>query len=187
MTIDWRATTSNHIWGVLQLATLGEENTVRFDHDIHQRAFEQVEQYLSELFDDPYLDPETHHFYVQYGSTVLELFVEAYGPDEAIVTIDAYCVQGVEPEAELLSGLMELNHHLPVGAFSVIGRDVFFSHTLFGTSLDREGLLRALEAVATVSDDYDDRISVKYGGQTALDRIRDTGGRAKRKKSTELG
>lgn len=172
---------------MLQLAPPGEEKAVSFEHDIHERAFEQVQQYLSELFEEPYLDPETQHFYVRYGSTVLELFVEAYGPEEAIVTIDAYCVQGVDPAGDLLAGLMELNHHLPVGAFSVIGRDVFFSHTLFGASLDREGLLRALEAVATVSDDYDDRISAKYGGQTALDRIRDTGGRAKRKRSTELG
>ena len=62
----------------------------------------------------------------------------------------------------------------------MVGKDVFFSHTLFGKSLERNNLLGAIAAVANISDDYDDRIVDKYGGQTALDRIRDTGGRRKR-------
>jgi hypothetical protein len=35
--------------------------------------------------------------------------------------------------------------------------------------------------VANIADDYDDRIVAKYGGQTALQRMRDAGGRRRRR------
>jgi len=151
-----------------------------FAHEHHQQTHARVSEFLAELFEEPYLDPDNAHFYVGYGSTVLEVSVEPYGPEETIVEVTAYCVQGVERTENLLLGLLELNHELPVGAFSLVGKDVFFSFTLFGRALERSNLLGAIAAVANVSDDYDDRIVDKYGGQTALDRIRDTGGRRKR-------
>jgi len=153
---------------------------MEFAHEDHQTTHSKVQEFLGELFEEPYLDPDNAHFYVGYGSTVLEISVEPYGPEETIVEVTAYCVQGVERTENLLLGLLELNHELPVGAFSLVGKDVFFSHTLFGKSLERNNLLGAIAAVANISDDYDDRIVDKYGGQTALDRIRDTGGRRKR-------
>jgi hypothetical protein len=38
-----------------------------------------------------------------------------------------------------------------------------------------------LDDVAGIADEYDDRLCARYGGQTALERIRDTGGRVKRR------
>ncbi len=153
---------------------------MEFEHPHHEETHTKIREYLAELFDDPYLDEENGHFYVGYGSTVLEISVEPYGPEETTVEVTAYCVQGVKREEKLLLGLLELNHKLPVGAFSLLGEDIFFSHAIFGRELDRKNLLGAIAAVANVSDEYDDRIVTKYGGQTALDRIRDTGGRKKR-------
>ena len=143
-------------------------------------TLQRVGEYLSELFEDPFLDPENDHYYVGYGSTVLEVSVEPYGPEETIVRITAYCVQDVEMKGELATGLLELNHELPFGAFELVGGDIFCSHALFGRGLNRASLLGAIAAVATTSDDYDDRIVAKYGGNTALDLIRDTGGRKQR-------
>jgi hypothetical protein len=34
--------------------------------------------------------------------------------------------------------------------------------------------------IATLADDYDDRIVARFGGQTALEKIQDTGGRRQR-------
>jgi hypothetical protein len=155
-----------------------------FEHDTHRQTHERVEEYLAELFEDPQMDPDNGHFYVRYGSTVLEIAVGPYGPEEAMVMVMAYCVQGANLEEELLLGMLELNHHMPFGAFSLVGQDIFFSHSLFGRSLQRSNLLGAIAAVAEVSDDYDDRIVAKYGGQTALQRIRDTGGRRQRQASS---
>jgi hypothetical protein len=160
---------------------------MNFEHDVHRRTHELVQEYLGELFEDPYLDAERGHFYVSYGSTVLEIAVDPYGPEEAFVTVMAYCVQGARLEENLLLGLLELNHHLPFGAFSVVGSDIFFSYSLFGRNLHRTQLLGAIAAVANISDEYDDRIVGKYGGQTALQRIRDTGGRRGRTSQTAAG
>ena len=151
-----------------------------FEHAVQEETFHKVKEYLGELFEEPYHDPENDHFYVRYGTTVLEISVEPYGPEEAIVTIMSYCVQDVEMEEDLLLGLLELNHQLLCGSFSVVGNDIFFAHSLFGSSLEPRDLLRAITSVATLADDYDDRIVARYGGQTALEKIQDTGGWKKR-------
>ncbi|HWN40759.1 MAG TPA: YbjN domain-containing protein [Thermoanaerobaculia bacterium] len=151
-----------------------------FEHSIQEETFGKVKEYLGELFEEPYHDPENNHFYVRYGTTVLEISVEPYGPEEAMVTIMSYCVQDVEVEDDLLLGLLELNHQLLCGSFSVVGNDIFFAHSLFGSSLEPRDLLRAITSVATLADDYDDRIVARYGGQTALEKIQDTGGWRKR-------
>jgi type III secretion system-like peptide-binding chaperone len=151
-----------------------------FETALQEETFHKLKEYLSELFDEPYYDPENNHFYVRYGTTVLEISVEPYGEEESVVGIMSYCVQDVEVEEELLVGLLELNHQLTCGHFSLVGTDIFFAHTLFGKNLDARDLLRAITAVATLADDYDDRIVQRYGGQTALERIQDTGGRRRR-------
>ena len=154
-----------------------------FEHAVHRETHARVREYLHELFDQPHEDADDGHFYVTFGSTVLEVSVDPYGPEDAAVLISSYCVQGVTVENTLLRGLLELNHQLPFGAFSLVGDDIFFSYALFGSALDRTNLLGALAAVATLADDYDDRIAERFGGQTALDRIRDTGGRKRRRRS----
>ena len=51
---------------------------MQFENDHHRETHEKVEQYLGELFEDTTYDPENGHFYVGYGSTVLEISVEAW-------------------------------------------------------------------------------------------------------------
>lgn len=152
----------------------------------YQQTFDKLREYLGELFEDVFHDPENDHFYVRYGTTVLEISVEPYGTEETIVIIMSYCVQGVEVEESLLVGLLQLNHQITCGSFSLVGTDIFFAHSLFGQSLEPRDLLRAITAVAEVADDYDDRIVARYGGQTALERIQDTGGRRKRSDETDV-
>jgi len=150
------------------------------EHLVQQETFTKVKEYLGEFFEEPYHDPENNHFYVRYGTTVLEISVEPYGSEEAIVTVMSYCVQDVEMEEDLLLGLLELNHQLLCGSFSVVGNDIFFAHSLFGSTLEPRDLLRVITSVANLADDYDDRIVARYGGQTALEKIQDTGGWRKR-------
>jgi hypothetical protein len=147
-----------------------------FANSVHEATQSKLQRYLEELFENAYQDPASRHFYVRYGTTVLEISNEPYGPEECVVTIMAHCVQGTTLEESLLTSLLELNHDIPFGAFSLVGNDLYFSHSLFGRTLSRDNLLNAVEAVATFSDDYDDRIVAGYGGKTALDRIRDVGG-----------
>lgn len=154
---------------------------MQFENDNQATTYENVKIYLSELFDeDVYSEDDSGHFYVRYGSTVMEISVDPYGPEEVMVVVMAYCVQGVDVDEDLAFGLLELNHTLPFGAFSLVGSDIFFSYAVFGRTLERSNLLNAIAAVATISDDYDDRIVNRYGGERALDLIRHTGGRKRR-------
>ena len=157
---------------------------MHFENDNQASTYEAVKVYLAELFDeDVYNEDETGHFYVRYGSTVLEISVDPYGPEEVMVMVMAYCVQGIELQEDLALGLLELNHTLPFGAFSLVGQDIFFSYAVFGRDLKRQSLLNAIAVVANTSDDYDDKIVAKFGGERALDRIRDTGGRRRRQQA----
>jgi hypothetical protein len=153
---------------------------MEFAHEVHEETFNRVAEYLPDFFDDPFQDEKDGHFYVSYGSTVLEISVDAYGPQEAAVKIVGYCVQGAGITQELLINLLEINHSIPFGAFSAVGGDVFFSHSVFGRDLTPRALLTAIAAVANVADEFDDLLAQKYGGQTALERIQDTGGRRSR-------
>ncbi len=146
-----------------------------FEHDAHRETHEKVERYLKQLFEDPFQDPDDGHFYVTYGSTVLEVAVDSYGPEEAIVRLVAYCVQGVEVSENLERGLLETNLDLPVGGFALIDQDVFLCYSLFGKTTDSRSLLDAIAAVANASDEYDDLIVAKFGGKTALERLRQEG------------
>ncbi len=157
---------------------------MKFETENHANTYKNVKAYLTELFDeDVYHEDDTGHFYVSYGSTVIEISVHAYGPEEITVTVMAYCVQGATVDEDLSLGLLQLNHTLPVGAFSLVGNDIYFSYSIFGRNLERRDLLNATAAVANISDEYDDRIVARYGGERALDRIRDTGGRKRREEA----
>lgn len=156
---------------------------MNFEHDHHRAVYDQVRDYLDELFENVANDETSGHFYVQYGSTVLEIGIETYGPEEVLVTIIAYCVQGAQVDDELSEALLALNHTLPVGAFSLVESDIFFSASLFGHNIDSKNLLSVIGAVANIADEYDDIIVAKYGGDRALDRIRETGGRRRRRQS----
>ena len=135
---------------------------MQFAHEHHQRTYENVREYLKELFEETFEDEEGH-FYVRYGSTVIEISAEPYGPEEASVAIVSYCVQGADIDDELLRNLLRLNHTLPFGSFSVVDEDIFFSHTLFGRTLERSNLLGAVAAVAEIADEYDDYVlATKY-------------------------
>ncbi|HEX2254302.1 MAG TPA: YbjN domain-containing protein [Thermoanaerobaculia bacterium] len=159
--------------------------TMQFEHEVHEETYRRIREYLPEFFEDLYHDEEDGHVYVRYGSTVLEVSVDAYGPKEAVVTIMSYCVQGVEVDEELLTALLELNHARPLGAFSLVDKDIFFSYAMLGRDLQPRTLLSAIAAIADTADEYDDMLVARFGGQTALERIRDTGGRRLRRKAVE--
>lgn len=153
---------------------MSPQNAIR--HETQAR----VDEYLQELFEDPVEHDAEGHSYVRYGSTIMEIAVEPYGPEEALVHLTAYCVQGVRVTEELLRGLLAFNADRPIGAFALVDSDIYYHYTLLARSMQPRDLLGAIAAVAEISDEYDDKIVARYGGQTALQRIRDTGGAHRR-------
>src|SRR5512141_1439247 len=136
-----------------------------FHTPCQEQVYRQVKTYLDELVDEHFDDAEHCDFYLKVGSTVVEISIHPYEQDDAVVQVLAFCVHGVEPSAELMRDLLKLNSEVPLGAFSLVGRDVFFSHSFLGRRLQADQLIASLDIVATISDDYDEVIVRKHGGQ----------------------
>ena len=134
--------------------------------------YRQVKSYLDELVDEHFDDADHCDFYLKYGSTVLEISIHPYEEDDAVIDVLAFCVQGVDPTFECMQELLRLNAEVPLGAFSMVGRDIFFSHAFLGRRLRGEQLIASLDSVASIADDYDEQLVSKYGGETALEHLR---------------
>ena len=144
----------------------------QFHTACQEEVYRQIKAYLDELVDEHFDDAEHCDFYLKYGSTVLEISIAPYQEDDAIIEVLAFCVQGVEPTFELMQELLRLNSEVPLGGFSMVGHDVFYSHAFLGRRLRPEQLIASLEIVADISDEYDEQLVAKYGGETALERLR---------------
>lgn len=144
----------------------------QFHTQCQEEVYRQVNSYLDELVDEHSDDAEHCDFYLKYGSTVLEISITPYEEDDAVIEVLAFCVQGVEPSFELMQELLRLNSQLPLGAFSMVGNDIFYSHSFLGRRLRPEQLIASLDSVASIADDYDDHLISRYGGETALERLR---------------
>ncbi|HEX9982087.1 MAG TPA: YbjN domain-containing protein [Thermoanaerobaculia bacterium] len=155
-----------------------------FHTHCQEEVYRQIKGYLDELVEEHFDDADHCDFYLKYGSTVLEVSIDPYEDDDAIIEILAFCVQGAEPSFELMQELLRLNADVPLGGFSMCGGDVFFSHSFLGRRLRPEQLIASLDIVASVSDLYDEKLVAKYGGETALERLRsDTRRDSKRRAS----
>jgi Putative bacterial sensory transduction regulator len=152
----------------------------QFHSQCQEEVYRQVKTYLDELVEEHFDDADHCDFYLKYGSTVLEISIDPYEEDDAVIEVLAFCVQGVEQTFELMVELLNLNAEVPLGAFSMVGNDIFYSHSVLGRRLRPEQLIASLDSVASISDLYDERLVAKYGGETALERLRST---AKRQRS----
>jgi hypothetical protein len=146
--------------------------TREFHTQCQEEVYRQIKTYLDELVDEHFDDADHCDFYLKYGSTVLEISIEAYEEDDAVIEILAFCVQGVEPTFELTRELLLLNSDVRMGAFSMVDQDIFYSHTFLGRRLRPEQLIASLGNVASVSDLYGEKLAARYGGETALERLR---------------
>jgi Putative bacterial sensory transduction regulator len=146
--------------------------TRRFHTQCQEEVYRQVKSYLDELVDEHFDDADHCDFYLKYGSTVLEISIHPYQEDDAVIEVLAFCVQGVEPSFELMRELLRINSEVALGAFSMVGDDVFFSHSFLGRRVRPEQFIASLDIVANVSDEYDEQIVSNFGGETALERLR---------------
>src|ERR1041385_6665526 len=138
----------------------------QFHTKCQEEVYRTVKSHLDELVEEHFDDAEHCDFYLKYGSTVLEISIDPYEEDDAVLQILAFVVQDVEPSPELMRELLQINFEVALGAFSLVGRDVFFSHSFLGRRLQGEQLIASLEIVATIADEYDEQIVQKYGGTT---------------------
>lgn len=131
----------------------------------------QIERYLKEFLGDRYhYDPEEEAFVVFYGSTVIRISTIPFGNSFLVETM-AFVVQDVEATPELMEHLLFLNYRIPLGAFSLVDSDIFYSHAILADHLSLDELEMSIAVVARMADDEDDYIVLKYGGERAIDKL----------------
>src|SRR6266550_1565810 len=154
---------------------MARTRTKRFHTSCQEEVYGKVKGYLDDLVEEHFDDADHCDFYLKFGSTVLEISIDPYEEDDAVIEVLAFVVQGVEPSFELMRELLRLNSEVPLGAFSLVSKDIFFSHSFLGRRMRPEQFMASLERVATISDEYDDKLVEQYGGETALEIIRTRG------------
>lgn len=145
---------------------------MEFQTEGHKQAYEKITGMVKELF-GTFATPRADipAFSITYGSAFIIAQVFAWGDNDATVTTRCYVVTGVELAQDLLLFLLQENDKMRFGAFGIDkDNDIFFEHTVVASTCDLEELKSSILAVVYTSDQYDDQIISRWGGQRAIDR-----------------
>ena len=146
---------------------------MEFSTDAQRAIFERILPMLEEVFGDcATLRDDVPGVSVMVGSALAEVGVHPWGSHEAVVNTRAYVVTGAEITPELTHFLLRKNNETLFGAFGLDSDDdIFFEHTIVGSTCDKEELHASVLAVVETADDLDEEIMARWGGQRARDTL----------------
>jgi hypothetical protein len=129
---------------------------------------EKVRHYLAGSFDGVDFDDEGVASF-PYGSAHVFVSVEVFDEDSSVVVIDSPVIQRVKDDPELYRFIATRAESTSFGHLCVTGSGddltVHFGHTLLGDYLDDMELRMAAVAVAVTSDQLDDELKERFGGE----------------------
>jgi len=145
---------------------------MEFKTQAHKAIFERVAGLLKEMFGEMVQQrPDRTVFWIQFGSCIVNIGVNQWGDEDATVIVYCYVVTGADLRQDLLLHLLKKNDTTRFGAFSVDEyNNVCFQQTIIGSTVDKTQLKATVMAVAYTSDNSDDEIVSRWGGQRAMDR-----------------
>lgn len=146
---------------------------MEFESDVQKQVYEKVAGYMRDIFgEQARARPDRPVHLVQLGSTLTHVVVAPWGDDEAVVMVRAYVVYQADLVPELLLFLLKENDSKRFGAFGVDGDgDIFFEHSIVGSTCDKVELKASVMAVVWTADQYDDQIMQRWGGMREVDRF----------------
>ena len=151
---------------------------MQFASKAHKETYEKVGEWMKELFgmfSDPI--PDTPAFIFRQGDTLVHVLVLPWGADDATIAAHSYVVYEVEATPDLMHYLLLANSEVRFGGFGLDSDDdVFFRHTIVGSTCDPEELKTSVLAVANSSDQFADKIIAAHGGVKPVDRMREQAG-----------
>jgi hypothetical protein len=138
-----------------------------FQTQAQQDVYDRVAGWIPQMFGMfAHAIPNEPVFVVQLGQTFTMISVQPWGDDDATITSRAYVAMGTELTEDLMHHLLLQNNTFRFGAFGIDDDDdIFFEHTVVGSTLDTEELKASVLAVAGTADRYADEIIPKWGGQ----------------------
>ncbi|MCJ7625253.1 MAG: YbjN domain-containing protein [Anaerolineaceae bacterium] len=145
---------------------------MEFESNVQKEVFEKIEPWMMDMFGIFVKKRDDAPFFgINIGSTFVHVGVYPWGEEEATITARAYVVTGVEVTSGLMEFLLKENDTMRFGAFGLDkDSDVFFQHTIVGSTCDADELKNSVLAVGYTADKYDDQIVRHWGGERAADR-----------------
>jgi hypothetical protein len=121
---------------------------------------DKVAGYLTRLFDEQELVKVEGLFAFTYGTVQIEVQIIPWHSEDVLVKVFSYVAQEVTLSKELAEELLRLNATTSFGNFGItFDNTVIFSYSLAGANLDFNELSAAIQTVATIADEYDEKIS----------------------------
>jgi hypothetical protein len=147
--------------------------SVQFQNNAQHLAYERVRAFMEQEWGRFGSHPTQPYFALDRGSARAVVRIDPWHERDAIVRVISWVVTGARTsDATLLRFLLDCNHTALFGAFGLDPEgDVFFTHSMVGSTLDREELVASVESVLEIADQYDDEIQRRWGGMRALDSL----------------
>ncbi len=144
---------------------------MEFKTNSQKVCYQKVKTWMTELFGEmAYAHEDIPSFAMGLGSAAVHVSVFPWGNDDATITSRSYVVRSVEMTPDLMQFLLRENDTMRFGAFGIdADNDIFFEHTIVGSSADRLELKASVLAVISTADSYDDKIIGRWGGKRARD------------------
>lgn len=128
---------------------------------------DKVSGYLSRLFEPHELVTVEGISAFTFGTVQIEVQVVPWHSEDVLVKVFSYVCQDVKLTHELAEELLRLNATTSFGSFGItFDSDVIFSYSLAGANLDFNEFAAAIQTVATIADDYDEKLKALRTYQT---------------------
>lgn len=147
---------------------------MNFKTKAQENIYGKVEKLMTQIFGEMIKKPTDRPvFLLQRGTTLTHVAVAPWGEDDAVVIVRAYVNYGADLAPDLLKHLLTENARMRFGAFGIDNDgDIFFEHTIVGSTCDKEEIKASVLAVAGTADRYDEPIRERWGGMREIDRVK---------------
>jgi len=146
---------------------------MEFKTEAQKACYQKVFRWMKQLFGTAFTSAreDTPLISVRIGSASAGAYVAPWGDNDTTINVRSWVVTGAEQTPELMKYLLTENNDMRFGAFGMDGEgDIFFDHTIIGSTCSKNELKASVVAVINVADEYDDKIIAKWGGQRFMDR-----------------
>ncbi len=124
---------------------------------------EKVATYLNRLFDEHELVNVEGMYAFTFGTVQIEIQVIPWHSEDVLVKVFSYVAENVQLTKEFSEDLLRLNSTTSFGSFGItFDNDVIFSYSLAGANLDFNEFAAAIQTVATIADEYDEKLQLLH-------------------------
>jgi len=150
-----------------------KQKSITFKSEAQKAVFERITPWIREIFGELAVSISSSRPIVRiaFGTAAVHVNVQPWKDNDVVINTRSYVVTNVKITPELLHYLLRENDQMRFGAFGIDdANDIFFEYSIVGSTCDRAELKAAVSAVAFTSDEYDDQIATRWGGERAIDR-----------------